>query len=50
MTEYTITIEGYESGLTPSAVEDVVSDMFGNTTTNVTVTESQSASETSVEE
>ena len=50
MTEYTITIDEYETGLTENAVEDLVSDMVGVGRENVTVTESEPATETSVEE
>jgi hypothetical protein len=30
MTEYTITVEGYESGLTASAIEEMMRGTFGS--------------------
>lgn len=41
MSEYTITIEGHESGLTAGTVENTVRDMFPDAE-NVEVVESES--------
>jgi hypothetical protein len=38
MTEYTITVNGYESGLTGSTVEQVFEDMLGRHAGEVTIT------------
>jgi hypothetical protein len=40
MTEYTITIDGYESGLTTKTVEQQFREQYGAPETKVTVTES----------
>lgn len=40
MTEYTITVEGYETGLTRTAVRSVAQDLFPNTEVKVEVEES----------
>jgi len=39
MTEYTITVDGYESGLTEKAVEQTVREQFGGQDVTITVTE-----------
>jgi hypothetical protein len=37
MTEYTITVDGYESGLTEKTVEQAVREQFGGQDVTITV-------------
>jgi len=39
MTEYTITIDGYESGLTEKAIEQSFREQFGSYDVDITVEE-----------
>jgi len=43
MTEYTITIDGYESGLTRKTVEQMMREQFGGQDVEIHVTEDQSS-------
>jgi hypothetical protein len=42
MTEYTITIDGYESGLTRNTVEQMIREQFGGQDVDITVSEEKS--------
>ena len=41
MTEYTVTIDGYESGLTEKTVEQQFREQYGGSDVSITVEESE---------
>lgn len=43
MTEYTITVDGYETGLTRKTVEQMIREQFGGQDVDITVREGQSS-------